>query len=81
MYPQTSSPQHLIDINWVPDLHAHSITNDKLIIGANVSLTETVDILREAAKINGFKHCQDLARHIELIANVPVRNVRTISCP
>lgn len=40
-----------------------------------VNLTETMDILLKASKIKGFEYCEHLWTHIDLIANVPVRNV------
>lgn len=76
VYRRPEDLKIFIDINKVPELHQNSITNDTLIIGANVSLTETMQILKDAAKNNaGFKYCEDIAKHIDLIANVPVRNV------
>lgn len=63
-----------IDINDVDELRSHSLGNE-LVIGANVNLTETMDILTKASTTPGFEYCKELVQHIDLIANVPVRNV------
>lgn len=45
-----------------------------------MSLTELMEILLKAADENAkFKHCIELVKHIDLIANVPVRNTGTIA--
>lgn len=76
VYRRPEDLQIFIDINKVPELHQNMIANNTLIIGANVSLTETMQILTDAAKSNaGFKYCEEIVKHIDLIANVPVRNV------
>lgn len=49
-------------------------------IGANVTLTELMRILSNAARENShFAYCTELVKHIDLIANVPVRNTGTIA--
>lgn len=63
-----------IDINDVNELRSHSLANE-LVIGANVNLTETMEILTKASVTEGFEYCKELVKHIDLIANVPVRNV------
>lgn len=68
--------QVFIDVNRVAELHAHTMTQNELVIGANVNLTETMRLLQQAANDNtAFKYCVDVAKHIDLVANVPVRNV------
>ena len=63
-----------IDINDVEELRSHSLGSE-LVIGANVNLTETMEILNKASNTSGFEYCKHLVKHIDLIANVPVRNV------
>lgn len=63
-----------IDVTGVEDLRMH-IVAETLCIGANVNLTETMDILTEASKKHGYEYCEHMVKHIDLIANVPVRNV------
>lgn len=53
--------------------------NDALIIGANVTLTELMAILEEASHTVGYEYCSELVKHLDLVANVPVRNAGTIA--
>lgn len=64
----------LIDITGVDDLRRH-IISDTVGVGANVNLTEFMDILTEVSKKPGFEYCELMVKHIDLVANVPVRNV------
>lgn len=48
-----------------------------LTIGANVSLTELMDTLQMAAtKCDKYTYATELAKHLDLVASVPVRNVK-----
>ncbi|XP_067618626.1 uncharacterized protein [Eurosta solidaginis] len=71
--------KHFIDIHALSELKQHSITADKLILGANLSLSESMDIFLQAAEKPGFEYCQQLWQHFDLIANVPVRNTGTLA--
>lgn len=76
VYRRPDTLQVFIDVNRVAELHIHSITKDELIIGANVSLTETMQILMNAStQFPQYEYCVNVAKHIDLVANVPVRNV------
>lgn len=75
VYRRSDQIKHFIDINAIGELKKHEITNDTLQLGANLSLTEVMDIFIEASKKPGFEYCQQLWEHFDLIANVPVRNV------
>lgn len=75
VYRRSETLTHFIDINAIPDLKKHDLSSDKLTLGANLSLTEAMEILSGAAKQPGFEYCQQLWHHFDLIANVPVRNV------
>lgn len=74
VYRRNDNIEAFIDINGIEELRGHAIGKE-LVIGGNVNLTETMDILREASKLAGFEYCSHLVDHIDLIANVPVRNV------
>lgn len=65
-----------IDITRVEALRSHSI-GANVILGGNVSLTETMDVLKKASMRSGFHYLKYFVDHIDLIANVPVRNVNT----
>lgn len=75
MYRRNENLKYFIDISGVEDLRSHSISASELVLGANVSLTETMEILTKASNQIGFEYCKHLVDHIDLIANVPVRNV------
>ncbi|KAJ6644052.1 Xanthine dehydrogenase [Pseudolycoriella hygida] len=78
VYRRSEDLEMFIDVNDVDELRSHSIGNE-LVIGANVNLTETMDILSKASATHGFEYCKHLVKHIDLIANVPVRNSGTIA--
>lgn len=69
--------QVFIDVNAVPELHAHVQAASTLKIGGNVSIREATQILRKAAKLQGFEYCEHLAIHMDKMANIGVRNVST----
>lgn len=75
VYRRSSEIKHFIDVNSVEELHQHSIEGQQLKLGANLSLTQTMEIIRTASKQTGFEYLEVLWNHIDLIANVPVRNV------
>uniref|UniRef100_A0A240PM44 FAD-binding PCMH-type domain-containing protein n=1 Tax=Anopheles epiroticus TaxID=199890 RepID=A0A240PM44_9DIPT len=78
VYRRPQDLEVLIDISSVADLRVNYF-NDSLIIGANVSLTELMAILDEASAAKGYEYCREIVKHLDLIANVPVRNVGTIA--
>lgn len=69
-----------IDITSVRELMDYKLTDDKLILGANMSLTATMELFYKLSAENPkFKYLSKLADHIDLIANVPVRNVGSLA--
>lgn len=78
VYRREPDIKHFIDINGVPELHKVSSVRSKLTIGANVSLNETMDVLKKvAADKSDFVYLKEIVKHLDLVASVPVRNVRT----
>lgn len=68
--------KYFIDINGVMDLHKWSLRRSRLAIGANTSLNDTIDILlKVAAEKVDFSYCREMAKHLDLVATVAVRNV------
>lgn len=65
----------IIDINDIPDLRVVNKTSTSLVIGGNVSLTVAMEMFEKYSKSADFEYLQHLAKHIDLIASVPVRNV------
>ncbi|XP_054089258.1 uncharacterized protein LOC105220608 [Zeugodacus cucurbitae] len=68
-----------IDVNGVAELRQHSITPKAITLGGNLSLTDTMAIFEEAANIKGYEYCEQLWKHFDLIANIPVRNMGTLA--
>ncbi|CAG0914560.1 unnamed protein product [Notodromas monacha] len=63
-----------IDLNQVPELFAISTSNG-LSIGAGVSLTKTIETLKNVSVTEtSYKYVTALAEHLGRVANVPVRN-------
>ena len=67
-----------IDVRDVAELRASS-SAAPLSVGGNVTLSEAMRLLSEASKLPGHAYLADLERHIDKIANVPVRNVGTLA--
>lgn len=55
-------------------LRTHAIGTN-VTLGGNMSLTETMEVLKKASMRSGFQYLKYLVDHIDLVANVPVRNV------
>ncbi|XP_066250724.1 xanthine dehydrogenase-like isoform X1 [Euwallacea similis] len=75
----TSYPKLYICISDIDELNEVKVSEDSLILGACVSLTRTMEVFRQASKdYPKFKHLEQAANHIDLIANVPVRNIGSL---
>nr|BCT26317.1 aldehyde oxidase [Euura sp. 'Pontania] len=72
-------PELYIDINGIPDLHRIVRSESTLTLGGGVSLTEAMENFAKNAKHRGFGYLEHLAKHIDLIASVPVRNIGTMA--
>ncbi|KAF2885005.1 hypothetical protein ILUMI_21179 [Ignelater luminosus] len=80
VYKRTKEPDVYIDITSVKTLLEHSISNDSLVLGANMSLTNAMNLFYKLAKEDSkFSYLENLGDHIDLIANVPVRNTGTLA--
>jgi len=80
VYRRSPDIKHFIDVNGVEDLHQYSSDKEKLTLGASLSLTETMEIIQSTSKQSGFEYLEVLWHHIDLVANVPVRNVSNLIC-
>ncbi|ENN77740.1 hypothetical protein YQE_05810, partial [Dendroctonus ponderosae] len=68
-----------VDISVIGKLRGHKINENFLALGANVTLTDTAKIFeRESAKNEQFTYLKAVAEHTQLIATVPIRNVRML---
>lgn len=54
-------------------------TNNYLVLGGNTSLNMAIEIFQKYSTEARFKYLIQLAQHVDLIANVPVRNVGSIA--
>lgn len=78
VYKSNEEYQVYIDIADVDELISYQIENDHLVLGANMTLTEAMDLFDRISQENkNFIYLKKLKSHIDLIANVPVRNVST----
>lgn len=76
VYRRSKDIKIFIDVNSVDQLRSHSI-GKQLEIGGGVKLTEFMQILQKAAVTDApnYAYCKEMHSHVDLIANVPVRNV------
>ncbi|CAG7828319.1 unnamed protein product [Allacma fusca] len=70
-----------IDIINVAELGAETVDSTGVTLGANVTLTHTLQFLKRIARsqMEGFSYALPMSQHINRIANVPVRNVGTLA--
>ena len=64
-----------IDVNDVLDLHRIAKESDRLIIGANITLTTFLAACKHHMNDRGFRYLKQMAKHIDLVASLPIRNV------
>ncbi|XP_053666571.1 uncharacterized protein LOC128715686 [Anopheles marshallii] len=80
VYRRSESLKIFIDISSVEELRNYFLRTGELIVGANVTLTEFIEILNKTANNRpNFGYCRDMARHLGLIANPAVRNAGTVA--
>ncbi|KAH8236776.1 hypothetical protein KR026_010469 [Drosophila bipectinata] len=79
VYRRSPDIKHFIDVSGLEELHQHSSDSQHLKLGANMSLTQTMDVLQSTSKQPGFEYLDVLWNHIDLVANVPVRNSGTLA--
>lgn len=80
IYRRDPNIQVFIDVTNVDELHSYSISEHEVVLGGNVSLTETMNILSQAASsIPAFEYCNEVVKHLDLVASVAVRNTGTLA--
>ena len=52
-------------------------SDGKALFGAAVTLSELIKELDHLSRTPGFRHCAQMARHLRVVANTPVRNAAT----
>ncbi|XP_055537446.1 uncharacterized protein LOC129725515 isoform X2 [Wyeomyia smithii] len=79
VYRRSNDLKVFIDVSSVKKLHERSIGLD-LTIGANVSLSEFIEIMDEAIRGNlRFQYMKKMIEHVRLVANHAIRNFGTIA--
>uniref|UniRef100_A0A182QBX0 Indole-3-acetaldehyde oxidase n=1 Tax=Anopheles farauti TaxID=69004 RepID=A0A182QBX0_9DIPT len=79
VYRRSKDLRVYIDVRNVEELRNYWI-GSSVIVGANVTLSEFIGILREASRADRrFTYCNELARHVEEIAHPALRHVGTIA--
>uniref|UniRef100_A0A240PPU5 FAD-binding PCMH-type domain-containing protein n=1 Tax=Anopheles epiroticus TaxID=199890 RepID=A0A240PPU5_9DIPT len=80
VYRRSEALKVFIDISSVEELRNFFLRTGELIVGANVTLTEFIEILNRTANNRpNFRYCREMARHVRQIANPAVRNAGTIA--
>ncbi|KAF2904210.1 hypothetical protein ILUMI_01965, partial [Ignelater luminosus] len=75
VYKRTKEPDIYIAITNVESLLNYTMNGKNLILGANMTLTNAINLFKKLSKeYENFSYLSKLADHIDLIANVPVRN-------
>ncbi|XP_052741992.1 uncharacterized protein LOC112054404 isoform X2 [Bicyclus anynana] len=77
VFPIIKEPRVFIDITSISNLK-ESIIDENLVLGAGLSIHEVMDIFRREMKNDNFRYLEHFHRHLELVANVPVKNIGTI---
>ncbi|CAH0550925.1 unnamed protein product [Brassicogethes aeneus] len=80
VYKNDPLPSTYIDITSVIELRSWKIQGPNLILGGNVTLNDAINIFQSISKQNTkFSYLSKLAKHIDLVANLPVRNIGTLA--
>ncbi|CAB3256482.1 unnamed protein product [Arctia plantaginis] len=77
--PILSYPKVLIDISNIKELTTHYF-DVNLVLGANMTLTDTMNLFKEVAKSDEyFWYLDILYKHLDETAHIPVRNIGTLA--
>ncbi|EDV43514.1 uncharacterized protein Dana_GF16487 [Drosophila ananassae] len=81
VYRRSPDIKVFIDVSGLKELKSYSLSadNSTLVLGANLSLSETMDLCRQLEKTKGFEYLAQVWQHLDWIANVPVRNAGTLA--
>ena len=80
IYRRSNDLKVFIDISSVEELRGFKLNDNSLELGGNVTLTEAMEIFTKIAdEKEGFEYLNEIVKHIDMIANVAVRNSATIA--
>ena len=75
VYRRSPDLKVFIDVSTINELRSHKVNTDSLELGGGVTLTEVMEIFTKLSNENkNFEYLSELVKHIDIIANVPVRN-------
>lgn len=77
VYQIQNEPLVYIDISSISSLQDQFV-DENLILGAGLSLQQTMTIFEQQMKNEDFAYLKDFHKHLELVANVPVKNIGTL---
>ena len=64
-----------ISVLKVPELHFVTKTAEAATFGGAVTLSRLIEELQSLSAVPGFSHCRQMATHLLVVANTPVRNM------
>ncbi|CAG9839731.1 unnamed protein product [Diabrotica balteata] len=80
VYKKETEYNVYVDIQDVPELKSIRLVDNGLRVGANITLTTAISTFKKMSQsIPQLKYLKKLADHIDLVANVPVRNIGTLA--
>ncbi|CAK1542979.1 unnamed protein product [Leptosia nina] len=71
-------PPILIDISEVSALKQYSI-DQNLILGANISIEDCLDIFKNESKTDEFAYLDDFVKHLDVVAHISVRKIGSLA--
>ncbi|CAH2090110.1 unnamed protein product [Euphydryas editha] len=77
VFPLTTEPRVFIDIASISALK-DMLIDENLVLGAGLSINETMAIFQNQMRNDDFSYLKQFYDHLELVANVPVKNIGTI---
>ena len=74
VYQIENEPLVYVDISSISSLQDQFV-DENLVLGAGLSLQQTMTIFEKQMRNEDFAYLRDFHKHLELVANVPVKNV------
>lgn len=72
--PIDDYPRILIDVSALPELKTVAY-DQNLVVGAGITLSEFLEVLKDASTHEYFGYLSQVHFHVDLVAHIPVRNV------
>lgn len=78
VYKHDGPYQAYMDIMGVPELKVIRLESRGVVLGGALTLADAIEQLQNASTIDGFEYTAQMSKHIQRVANVPIRNVSVI---